>query len=273
MWLLARKCFLHVAMARSLVLYLLITLNSNHAFMHHPSTVFGCTRQHKNRNRIISYSSVVDHRSKQSQSVPHDGSFASVSAREDENSALISQLSLDKAEYLVVLWHSLSEVGLEIDNPHSFDSTVSAGLMEHIQHCIDVDLIRNYEVYDTSSSLLMEPRAATVVDEPDNEQLDMDNILTVTRTWVKAMIADFAICPYTIDADRAGKPIGGVRYSISDASTPEEAFRDFWAEVYGMLSTTQEDISTVLLTYPRRVFNDEGYFEKVKDMIRIHIYA
>lgn len=252
--------------ARCFVLYFVVTLKSSYAFIHHPSAVFGWTRQHNSRHSsIASYSSVVDNRSKQSHSTPHDGSsFASVSARKDEDSATVSQLSLDKAEYLVVLWHSLSELGLEIDHPHNFDSTVSAGLMDHVQHCVDVDLIRNYEVYDTSSSLLMEPRAATVVDEPDNESIDMDNILTVTRAWVKAMIADFAICPYTIDADKAGKPIGGVRYSISDASTPEEAFRDFWAEVYGMLSTTQEDISTVLLTYPRRVFDDEGYFEKVR---------
>ena len=261
---LVRRCILYIFAARSLVLLVLVMFKSNHAFVRHPGAVLGWRLQNNHRHSIISYSSAVDHRPKQqSQSVSSEGSFASASARGDANGFTTSQLSLDKAEYLVVLWHSLSEFGLELDHPHNFDSTVSAGLMEHVQYCVDVDLIRNYEVYDTSSSLLMEPRTATVVDNPDNEPLDMDNILEVTRDWVKAMIADFSICPYTIDADRAGKPIGGVRYSISDASSPEEAFRDFWAEVYGMLSTTEEDISTVLLTYPRRVFKDDGYFEKV----------
>ena len=54
---------------------------------------------------------------------------------------------------------------------------------------------------------------------------------------------------------------GGVRYSISQANSPEEAFRDFWTEVHTMMITEQTDISTVLLVYPTRLFNDERYFQ------------
>ena len=279
MWFVPR--FLELAWSLAVFLFLALILGGNNALIHHPSTLMDRSRQQCNsRYNIASYSSVVDHRSK-SQSFSPDGSFAAAFAiagsneqnSEEGRSKAVSQLSLDKAEYLVVLWHSLSEIGLEMDHPHTFDSIISAGLFEHIQHCIDVDLIRNYEVYDTTSSLLMEPRAAVVVVDPDNEPIHMENVLTVTRDWVKAMIADFSICPYTIDADRAGKPIGGVRYSISDAASPEEAFRDFWAEVYGMLSSKEEDVSTVLLTYPRKVFKDEGYFEKVLTYSYVLIYT
>lgn len=46
-----------------------------------------------------------------------------------------------------------------------------------------------------------------------------------------AVIADFAVCPFTIDPNRAGIPLGGVRYSISRATDADEALLKFWQEV------------------------------------------
>jgi hypothetical protein len=39
-----------------------------------------------------------------------------------------------------------------------------------------------------------------------------DVIIQDSKTWVRKVIADFAVCPFTVDPDRAGIPMGGVRY-------------------------------------------------------------
>lgn len=47
-----------------------------------------------------------------------------------------------------------------------------------------------------------------------NTQEDDDEIvLDITKTWVKAIIADFAVCPFTVEPERAGIPRGNVRYT------------------------------------------------------------
>ena len=35
-----------------------------------------------------------------------------------------------------------------------------------------------------------------------------------TRIWVQAVIAGMQVCPFTVDPDKAGIPLGGVRYRL-----------------------------------------------------------
>jgi hypothetical protein len=77
-----------------------------------------------------------------------------------------------------------------------------------------------------------------------------------------AMIADFAICPFTKNSIKAGIPRGNIRYTISQATTIDEAYRDYWFESATMLSNTEIDISTILLIFPYvRFFNDFNDFQ------------
>lgn len=70
------------------------------------------------------------------------------------------------------------------------------------------------------------------------------------------------MCVFRMDPQRAGIPMGGVRYSISRAKTVEEAFYMFWYEVLYMLSTTERECSTVLLTFPEiDLFGNYELFE------------
>ena len=46
-----------------------------------------------------------------------------------------------------------------------------------------------------------------------------------------SVIAGLGVCPFTIDPDKAGIPIGGVRYRVSRAKTPDEAFFRYWEEL------------------------------------------
>ena len=56
-------------------------------------------------------------------------------------------------------------------------------------------------------------------------------VLKDTKEWVRKIIADFGVCPFTIDPMRAGIPMGGVRYHVSRTHRPEEAFYAYWEEV------------------------------------------
>lgn len=59
------------------------------------------------------------------------------------------------------------------------------------------------------------------------------------------MIANFGVCPFTLDPDRGGIPMGGIRYSISRATTVEEAFYRFWEEIHLLQTVSLTPLSTV----------------------------
>ena len=62
---------------------------------------------------------------------------------------------------------------------------------------------------------------------PFPEEMNDEIVLRDTKEWVRTVMADFGVCPFTIDANRAGIPMGGVRYTVSRARTTEEAFWHF----------------------------------------------
>jgi hypothetical protein len=80
------------------------------------------------------------------------------------------------------------------------------------------------------------------------------------------VIADFGVCPFTIDAEKAGIPVGAVRYSplcairamiernayryrVSRAHTAEEAFYRFWEEVAGLLTKDDKVLVSLVIHY------------------------
>lgn len=79
---------------------------------------------------------------------------------------------------------------------------------------------------------------------------DEDAILSISKDWIQAMICDFGICPYSKSSSLAGVPQGPVRYKISQAKSIDEAFEDYWSEVFNVLQTPPSDLVTVLLIYP-----------------------
>ena len=97
---------------------------------------------------------------------------------------------------------------------------------------------------------------------------DDEIVLKDTKHWVQKVIADFAVCPFTIDPNRAGIPLGGVRYSVSRATNVEEAFLRYWEEVQLMMKTPEKDIATVLLVFPELLlFGNYELFEAYCDWL------
>ena len=113
-------------------------------------------------------------------------------------------------------------------------------------------------------ALIGESPAAT----EESEQLifpveDNDDIvLADSRRWVNAVIGDFGVCPFTMNSERAGVPMGGVRYSISRTTSIDEAFFRYWQEIHTLLAASERDIATTLLIFPEiELFGDFELFE------------
>jgi hypothetical protein len=93
-------------------------------------------------------------------------------------------------------------------------------------------------------------------------------VLSDTKRWVQRVIADFSVCPFTVDANRAGIPLGGVRYSVSRAATPEEAFFEYWRETQLLLATPERELCTTLLVFPEvALFGNYELFEAFCDCL------
>lgn len=94
------------------------------------------------------------------------------------------------------------------------------------------------------------------------EPLD-DVVMADTKEWVRRVIADFNVCPFTVNPERAGIPMGGVRYTVSRALSSDEAFLRFWEEVYALFSSSEKDMATVLLVFPEHdLFGNFELFEQ-----------
>jgi hypothetical protein len=177
------------------------------------------------------------------------------------------------------------------------------GFLQHFQNCKDCAADNAFLMATQDDalddSLLLTNVQFNILSESEDEydslesglseyNLDLDNetkdrpifpiesnddiILTDTKIWVRKMIADFGICPFTIDPDKAGIPIGGVRYTVSRATSPDEAFLRYWEEVLHLLSVPEKEIATVLLVFPElNLFGNyelfEAYCESLSDAL------
>jgi len=77
-----------------------------------------------------------------------------------------------------------------------------------------------------------------------------DFILDISKSWVAAMIADFNVCPFTMNADFAGIPRAPIRYKISSATNLLTAIKDYWYEISLLHKFSPSEIVTVLLVFP-----------------------
>ena len=128
----------------------------------------------------------------------------------DKNELLLVKRTADK---LSSSWSSKGKEGNEGSDPYSRVFNGDRGervndieVKDHVSFCEKNLKIKKIEK-DTQNVL-------------DSEVYETDDVvLKVSKHWVEAMIADFAVCPFTIDSESAGIPRGYVRYHISHART------------------------------------------------------
>lgn len=104
--------------------------------------------------------------------------------------------------------------------------------------------------------------AESLYEVPDDD----GEIIGGMKAWVGAVIADLGVCPFTVDAERAGLPVGGIRYEIDRQSSPEAIYSKYWHEVSLLAGSTpgmpsEKELSTTLLITPNFGLRNREYFE------------
>ncbi|KAJ1451580.1 hypothetical protein M885DRAFT_346772 [Pelagophyceae sp. CCMP2097] len=72
-------------------------------------------------------------------------------------------------------------------------------------------------------------------------------VLELSRAWVDAIVSGAGVCPFSVDAGRAGLPVGNVRYEVSRADSAEAAYAAYWREVDIIDQSDERSLSTTLL--------------------------
>ena len=65
------------------------------------------------------------------------------------------------------------------------------------------------------------PAAATC---PHVGGMDDAGVLECSKDWVNAIVSDAGICPFSLSADRAGLPLGDVRYDVMREADAESSY-------------------------------------------------
>ena len=72
----------------------------------------------------------------------------------------------------------------------------------------------------------LDAETAPPVDKcPIQHDLGDDEALRCSKDWVNAIVSDAGICPFSLSADRAGLPLGDVRYDVTRADDTETCFQ------------------------------------------------
>jgi hypothetical protein len=87
-----------------------------------------------------------------------------------------------------------------------------------------------------------------------------------TKSWVKRMLVDLAICPFTKSVTKSGQglsdvgvPVGNISYHTSDANNIYQLLADTWEAINNMLEagpSGRDGISSILLSVP---FYDDDF--------------
>ncbi|KAJ8609460.1 hypothetical protein CTAYLR_005431 [Chrysophaeum taylorii] len=96
------------------------------------------------------------------------------------------------------------------------------------------------------------PEAAFFKEDDDDDDAPDNEILAVSRRWVDAIVSGAGVCPFSVNADNAGLPVGKVRYEISRAADAESAYAAYWHEVDLIQTTDVKALSTTLLVLADR---------------------
>ena len=98
---------------------------------------------------------------------------------------------------------------------------------------------------------------------PENDEEIMD----VTKVWVRKMMSDMGVCPFTSGADMAGLPMGKVFYTLDRTNLVESLYERYWNEVVRVEQSNERDLSTTLLICPNYSIQNIEMFENFSNTL------
>lgn len=186
-----------------------------------------------------------------------------------------TDLVLEKVSYFAMIFYTIISItnsqtqtqsssdpvlDFDLSQLHNSDSEFSGEeVASYIAECQSVGAFEGYNILYNSTcvSLQLQSDNQKSLSQPTLPSISIEegeHALMHTKSFIKAMISDFSVCPFTRGVEKAGVPQGLIRYTISYATTVNEAFFDYWSEVYMMLSSPISDASTVILVFANPYF-------------------
>jgi len=90
---------------------------------------------------------------------------------------------------------------------------------------------------------------------------DDEEIIDITKNWVRKLMSDMGVCPFTTGSEMAGLPLGSIYYTTDRRSSMEEMYLSYWKEVVRVETIPEKDLSTTLLIAPNFCMNNIELFE------------
>lgn len=99
------------------------------------------------------------------------------------------------------------------------DDEETLGICNHFNFCIEKNLLPYQLIHQNDKSYTLSFNGKEIYNKMDSLTPilpEAEDVIKYTQNWVKKMIADFSVCPYTINENIAGIPKGNIRYSLSE---------------------------------------------------------
>jgi len=100
------------------------------------------------------------------------------------------------------------------------------------------------------------PEVVDKVPDDDGEVVD------ITKNWVRKLMSDMGVCPFTTGGEKAGLPIGPIYYTTDRRSSIEEMYESYWTEVVRVETLPETELSTTLLIAPNFCMDKVELFEE-----------
>jgi len=105
------------------------------------------------------------------------------------------------------------------------------------------------------------PEVVNMVPDDDEE------IVGRTKNWVRKLMSDMGVCPFTTGAEKAGLPIGPIYYTTDRCSSIEEMYMSYWKEVVRVETMPENELSTTLLIAPNFCISKVELFEEFSNTL------
>ena len=130
----------------------------------------------------------------------------------------------------------LHDSNLRFDRAQAMPGPANSIIVKNVPRSTNADVWDEWADEDEDDDFLspemrerlkaLDAETAPPVDKcPIQHDLGDDDALKCSKDWVNAIVSDAGICPFSLSADRAGLPLGDVRYDVTRADDTETCFQ------------------------------------------------
>ncbi|KAJ1480739.1 hypothetical protein T484DRAFT_1809680 [Baffinella frigidus] len=113
-------------------------------------------------------------------------------------------------------------------------------------------------------------KAQALYNQLSNVPAGDPEVTSIIRDWVRVIVSDMGVCPFSKNPDQAGLPAGPVHYPISRQTRVEDMY---WKEVNFLVSSDPKEFSTTLHILPNFCISNVEAFTSWTDTLTAPLEA